>query len=155
MISIFCDGSSSGKSHLPGGYGFVIVRDDKEILGWGYGGHHETTNNLMELEGAICGLMGFIKLGFNETVELVSDSQYTLGIANGFYHPTANLESAKLLRNLALQIQGLRFRWVKGHRGHKWNEKVDELAKMGKMEYTTPELQKKVKAAIREDEEMT
>lgn len=141
MISVYCDGSSSGGSFKPGGYGWLIVRND-EVIAWGYGGSPVTSNNKQELEGAIQGLTALIHLGLQvgDAVELVSDSQYVLGIVNGAYHPTTNLEQTRSLRDLAARVNGLRCRWVKGHSGEKWNEKVDELAGLGKYEYLPREL---------------
>jgi ribonuclease HI len=95
----------------------------------------------MEMEGAIQGLEAFLELrlgeGSPELVELVSDSQYTLGMASGTYNPTKNLEEAARLRDLATEV-GCRFRWVRGHIGNQWNEVCDQLAKQGKTENTDP-----------------
>ena len=55
MLSIYADGSSTGKSDNPGGYGYVILRDGKPIA-TGHGGDPSTTNNRMELQAAISGL---------------------------------------------------------------------------------------------------
>lgn len=70
--------------------------------------------------------------GPGETVELVSDSQYSLGMASGGYTPTKNLELAGLARKLAITLEIERFRWVKGHRGDEFNERCDGLAKDAK-----------------------
>lgn len=146
MLSIYSDGSSSGGSGKAGGYGFVLVRgaksDHPEELAWGYGGSPATTNNLMEMEGAIQGLMKALELGLpgtGEPIELVSDSQYTLGIASGGYSPSSNLEEAARLVDLAKRV-GCRFRWVRGHAGEPFNEACDQLAKLGKTENTPPEV---------------
>ncbi len=143
MISIYADGSSSGGSSRPGGYGWIICRGP-DVLGWGYGGSVATTNNLMEAEGAIQGMINALSLGLHgsETTELVCDSQYVLGLASGGYSPTKNLEMAKQLRALAVEL-GCRFRWVRGHTGDIFNEKCDILAKQGKVE-NTPEADRKV-----------
>lgn len=144
MISVYADGSSSGGSNKPGGYGWVLVRDEQVLL-WGYGGSPATTNNLMEAEGAICGLEALMASGLRrheETVELVSDSQYTLGIASGAYAPSKNLDQAQRLKLLAQQAQVQRFRWVRGHNGDTFNEKCDQLARVGKEENTPAHLRK-------------
>lgn len=143
MISVYSDGSSTGRSDGPGGYGYVIVRKhqdpkDDEYIAWSYGGSPKTTNNLMEIEGAIQGLTALIELGLaetSETCELVSDSQYTLGLASGSFSPSKNIERATCLKRLA-DVSGVRFRWVKGHKGEIYNEICDSLAKHGKIENT-------------------
>lgn len=135
MISVFSDGASSGKPDRPGGFGWVIVKRD-DVLLWGYGSNVSTTNNKMELSGAIAGLEALLAndLHHGDAVELVSDSEYVLGIANGRYHPTSNLDLTARLKKAVSQIKGLTFRWVHGHTGDKWNEKCDELAGLGKQE---------------------
>jgi len=129
MISVYTDGSSTGRSERPGGWGYVIVNSDGEVLCVGAGGSPQATNNTMELEAAIRGLARCIKMGLDsQTIELVSDSQYVLGLASGRYTPLKNKEQAAALRALAKQA-GCQFRWVKGHGLDKWNEKCDQLAK--------------------------
>jgi ribonuclease HI len=145
VIAVYSDGSSSGRSSKPGGYGFIIVRKTlgapDEELAWGYGGSPRTTNNLMEMQGAIMGLRKVLELGLHksERVELVSDSQYTLGIASGGYSPSSNVEEATALQELAKEV-GCGFRWVRGHAGERYNEGCDELAKAGKLEHTPKEV---------------
>jgi ribonuclease HI len=90
----------------------------------------------MEIQGVIAGLSVAIEMGLHEgDIEVVSDSQYTLGIGNGSYSPTKNLEEAARLRALVRQA-GAATRWVRGHAGERWNEVCDELAKQGKIEHT-------------------
>lgn len=146
MLSIYCDGSSCGRVSKPGGYGWIVVKNEEVVL-WGYGGSPSTTNNLQELEAAIQGLQAVLATGLNvgDAVELVCDSQYVLGMVTRAYHPTSNLGEVAKLRQIADQIKGLRCRWVKGHSGDKWNEKADELADQGKLENTPLELRKKPK----------
>lgn len=136
MLSIYCDGSSSGRSNKPGGWAFVIVRDGEPILA-NYGGEKLATNNSMELRAAIEGLKAVKENGWhiNNVVELVSDSEYTLKIANGTYQPQKNLELCKELVELYIDICD-RVRWVKGHSGDTWNSRCDSLSKQGKREIT-------------------
>ena len=143
MISLYCDGASTGKSNRPGGWGFVIVHED-EVVAWHYGGDPHTTNNKMELQAAIEGLQACLSMGLDKTdaVELVSDSQYVLGVASGSYQPVANLDLTSILQELASKIKSLRFRWIRGHSGDRWNEKADELASLGKLENLPPEIQR-------------
>lgn len=133
MLSVYCDGSSSGRGGRPGGWGFVVVRQGRPVAA-GAGSHRSTTNNVMELMAAIQGLRAVIAGGLRlpqEPLELVSDSQYTLGMASGAYAPAANKELALELRELARGL-GARCRWVPGHTGDQWNERCDRLAKHAK-----------------------
>jgi ribonuclease HI len=134
VISVYSDGSSSGRSDRPGGWSWIILVDG-EPFKMDAGGDPSTTNNRMELKGALEGLRYLkersrLDLSVHR-VELVSDSEYTLGIAAGSYTPTANLDLAEPLRHLAKEL-GLRARWVKGHDKEQWNERCDYFAKAEK-----------------------
>lgn len=147
MISIWADGSSSGAGGGAGGYGWVIA-DGDTILNYGYGGTPRTTNNLMELEGCIQGLRAALEMGLPRSgvlLELVSDSQYALGMASGEYTPTKNFEACAQLLELAKKAR-VRCRWVRGHEGTDLNEACDQLAKQGKME-SMSDAQKAARAA--------
>ncbi len=136
-VSIYADGSSTGRSNKPGGWAYVIVdiATDMPLL-VGYGGCISATNNTMELTAAIKGLKAAIALGYNlGDVELVSDSKYTLGMASGQYSPSTNLELAAEIKFLAKGVW--RLRWVKGHSGHPWQERCDTLSRRGRMENTS------------------
>lgn len=104
----------------------------------GYGGAPSGTNNEAELTAAIRGLEAAKRLVEGTgacPITLVSDSQYTLGMASGAFNPSKNLALVKSLRSLALEL-GATTRWVRGHDGVKFNEFVDTLAKCGKEENT-------------------
>ncbi len=132
--SVYCDGSSHAVGNKPGGWGFVIVHSHTPLAA-GSGGLEATTNNVMEVMAAIKGLEA-VKAKWPEGVpgplELVSDSQYTLGLASGKSQPVKNKEVAEILRALVIELNP-RLRWVRGHDGNKWNERCDGIAKMAKM----------------------
>ena len=134
MISVYCDGSSHVKNYKPIGWGWVIVREGEALLS-GSGCSLTGTNNIAELMGAIEGLQKLISLGWHraeEMIELVSDSQYVLGMAAGAYSPTKNLELVEAVRALTLEANA-RTRWVKGHSGEPFNEQCDKLAHTAKL----------------------
>lgn len=135
FISVYADGSSSGRSAEPGGFGWVILLDGQPVSA-GYGGNTSTTNNRMELQGAISGLEHLYASGLYKSanaIELVSDSQYVLGVAAGQYHTAKNVDLADCLKVLCSKL-GVNFRWVKGHSKDPWNDRCDSLAKQGKRE---------------------
>lgn len=136
MISVYSDGSSTGRSDKPGGWAFVIVRDGMPLLA-NYGGNAHTTNNIQELTGAIEGLKAVIANGWHtgNMIELVSDSEYVLKTANGTNHPQKNLELCEELVK-AFDTCQARVRWCRGHSGDLYNERCDSLARQGKMEAT-------------------
>ena len=107
------------------------------------GGESDTTNNRMELIAVISALkdiLGQVSLK-NRPLSVVTDSQYvkngiTLWIkrwlANGWCTSTKKpVKNQDLWRQLHALSEGLNldWHWVKGHAGHKYNEKCDALVK--------------------------
>ena len=134
-VQIYSDGACSGNPG-PGGYGTILVSGsrEKEISG----GEAVTTNNRMELLGAIEGLRA---LRFPCKVTLTSDSRYLVdGITKGWAQkwkangwiksdkkPALNKDLWEELLQL-LEIHQVTFVWVRGHHGHSYNERCDRLA---------------------------
>lgn len=148
-FSIYADGSSGGNATGSIGWGWVVVLDDQHVLCAGNGGYQTGTNNQAELIAAregIRALMGHPV--FHEAtkgfymVELVSDSQYVLGLASGRSSPTKNVALAVHLHDIC-QLIGVQTRWVKGHAGHPVNEMCDRLAKAGKELYAPRKTKKR------------
>lgn len=136
-FSVYADGSSGGGSNQPCGWGWVVLMDGYPIAA-GSGGYHLGTNNVAELMGAREGLRAlmahsaFSSLKKEErTVELVSDSQYVLGLANGSFSASKNTALAEHVREISAKV-GASTRWVRGHAGDPLNEMCDKLAKEGK-----------------------
>jgi len=137
MISVYTDGSSHAKGGQPGGWAYFIVSDGVP-LNCNAGNNQSTTNNVMELTAAIEGLQFVKNLTGQKSwqpvrVELVSDSEYVLGIASGAFEPVKNLELAYRLQSLVKAL-GAKTRWVRGHSGDIFNEGCDTLAKAFKTE---------------------
>lgn len=133
-IEIYCDGSAT-TADKPGGFAYVIVKDEVEIHR-GSGGLRSATNNVAEIQAAISGLEHTAQLMHNGVlpsdaeIELVSDSQLVLRYATGEYKCKAmHLVPLYIkLRKLYAQV-GAKTRWVKGHSGNQYNEICDKLAK--------------------------
>ncbi|MBO7701803.1 MAG: ribonuclease HI [Eggerthellaceae bacterium] len=139
-VEVYSDGSSRGNPG-PGGYGTVLRFTDPS------GGVHErelsqgyrtTTNNRMELMGAIA---GFEALKRPCSVDFYSDSQYVVkaftdhwipgwikrGWKNSQKQPVKNVDLWKRLI-AAVEPHEVTFHWVRGHAGHEENERCDALA---------------------------
>ncbi len=135
---IYTDGGASPNPG-PGGWGAVILdangRAAKELSG----GELDSTNNRMELTAAIEGLRS---QPAGSRIVLYTDSTYVRnGITkwikswvakNWMRGPKANepVKNADLWKQLH-QLDRERhvdWRWLKGHAGHEFNERADELA---------------------------
>jgi ribonuclease HI len=134
-VTIYTDGGCLGNPG-PGGYGVVLRcgSHEKHLSG----GFRQTTNNRMEIMAAIVALE---TLKFPCSVTLHSDSKYlvdamTLGWverwqANGWRRnkkeKAVNVDLWKRLLT-ACRPHRVKFVWVRGHAGHKYNEICDALA---------------------------
>ena len=134
-ITIFSDGSSLGNPG-PGGWGTILKYNGhvKELSG----GNPNTTNNQMELLGAIKGLEA---LKEPCKVTIISDSKYVVqGINEWLKNWIKNnwkTAAKKAVKNVELwqryvevsKIHQIEAVWVKGHAGHEENERCDFLAR--------------------------
>lgn len=134
-VEIFSDGACSGNPG-PGGYGTILRFGEniKELSGY----DPETTNNRMEMLGAIVGLEALKRPC---KVVLTTDSQYLVKGMTEWIHGWVkkgwkNSQKKEVLnrelweRLLALsQTHQIEWKWVKGHAGHPENERCDELAR--------------------------
>ena len=134
-ITIYTDG---GADPNPGAGGWAAVLLDqasgkvREISG----GEPRATNNRMELTAAIRGLEALRRPC---RVQLFTDSQYLRKgitqwlpdwIARGWKRKDGELQNEDLWRRLAELIREheVRWDWIKGHAGNRWNERADQLA---------------------------
>ncbi len=138
IISIHTDGACS-KNPGPGGWGVVVHFADGSIKELG-GGLRETTNNQMELQGAIAALEFLATHKQSTPVDLYTDSKYVLdGITkwikgwkkNGWKtkdnKPVKNQEYWQQLD--PLNTSNIRWHWVEGHSGDPDNERCDAIAR--------------------------
>ena len=134
-VNIYTDGACSGNPG-PGGFGVILKYGDitKEISS----GYQTTTNNRMELLGVITGLEA---LKTECEVTLYSDSKYVVdSITKGWVYSWQmkgwKKSDGKKALNVDLWVRLLpllekhdvEFVWLKGHAGHEYNERCDQLA---------------------------
>ncbi len=139
-VTIYSDGSARGNPG-PGGYGTVVryvdtkgTLHEREFSA----GYKNTTNNRMELMGAIVGLEALTK---SCEILLISDSKYVTDAFNQNWikgwlknnwknsqkKPVKNVDLWKRLLK-AMEPHQVVFQWIKGHAGHEENERCDMLA---------------------------
>ena len=136
-IEIWTDGACSGNPG-PGGWGAVIRTNgvDTEL----HGGEPATTNNRMELMAAIASLEHHApgtKLTLHTDSTYVKDglTKWIIGWKrNGW--KTADKKPVKnqdlwMRLEAAASAHKVDWRWVKGHSGHKENDRADALARLG------------------------
>ena len=138
IVEIYPDGACKGNPG-PGGWG-VLLRykgQEKEL----FGGEHGTTNNRMELMAVIQGLQ-LLKRPCH--IVVYTDSQYVQKGISEWIHgwkargwktaskePGKNADLWQQLDALRNQHPHVEWRWVKGHAGHEFNERADQLANAG------------------------
>lgn len=139
-IVVFTDGAAKGNPG-PGGWGAVIVTPDGRVTELGGRAADPTTNNQMELTGAIKALTEL--RGVPGALAVYTDSTYVIQGIRGWIHgwrrrgwKTATGGDV-LNRGLWEELDGLvaargrgaiEWYYVRGHAGTPGNERVDEIA---------------------------
>ena len=132
IVEIFTDGACKGN---PGVGGWGALLRSKGVQRELFGGEAHTTNNRMELMGAISALEALTR---RCQVKLHTDSKYVLqgittwlaGWKTSSRQPVKNEDLWRRLDALVIQHE-IEWVWVKGHSGHAGNEHADELANRG------------------------
>ena len=134
-VILYTDGACSYNPG-PGGWAYILMCEEKQVKASGL--CENTTNNRMEILAVIEGLK---RIKYKCNVTVYPDSAYvynafTLGWRNTWQQnnwkkadkkPALNVDLWEQLLEL-LQIHQVDFVWVKGHNGHKYNERCDQLA---------------------------
>lgn len=134
-VDVYTDGACSGNPGA-GGYGVVIMDgNQRKEFSQGY---RLTTNNRMELLAAIVGLQN---LSAGRQVQLYTDSRYISDAVNLGWLKTwrakgwrktgrGKILNPDLWQQLAqlLDQHNVELIWLRGHAGHKENERCDYLA---------------------------
>ena len=140
MRIVYTDGSCLGNPG-PGGWAWVVPDGP-----YASGAEPHTTNQRMEITAvleALRSLLGPDDPDGSSGLVVRSDSTYVVncfrqrwydgwlrrGWRNSAGKPVANRDLWEPLLDLALEpASAVRFEWVKGHSGDRWNDVVDQLA---------------------------
>ncbi len=133
QVIAYTDGGASGNPG-PGGFGVVLMSGHhlKEISR----AYRLTTNNRMELLAVIAALEALRHPGTH--IDIHSDSKYVVdAITKGWLQNWVrkgfkDRKNPDLWRRYltAAKPHHVRFHWVKGHSGDRYNERADQLAVM-------------------------
>jgi ribonuclease HI len=136
VVEIFTDGACRGNPG-PGGWGAVLryKGTEKDLCG----AEADTTNNRMELTAAIKALESLKRRCH---VKLTTDSVYVKSGITEWMHrwkqkgwktadkkPVKNIDLWQQLDQASLQ-HDIEWHWVKGHSGHRENDRADALANL-------------------------
>lgn len=133
-VKIYTDGACRGNPG-PGGWGVILIygKKQKELSG----GEKNTTNNRMELTAVIKALEALKR---SSDVEIFSDSSYVIRGMNEWVFNWIKKQwktpDGKLRKNSDLwqtlvdlsNKHNIKWIWVRGHDGHSFNERADQLA---------------------------
>src|SRR5689334_13121371 len=136
---VFTDGDAKGNPG-PGGWGAIVVTPEGNVTELGGGSPH-TTNNKMELSGAIAALAHAEQAPY--PLDVYTDSTYLIqGItqwvfgwrrngwrtASGGEVLNRDLWEELFALSSARGPKGVEWKWVRGHVGTAGNERCDEIA---------------------------
>lgn len=132
-ITAAADGSSLGNPG-PAGWAWYVDEDTWDAGGWPQG-----TNNLGELTAILRLLEATAETG--DELHILADSQYAINVVSKWRlgwkkrgwtkadkKPIKNLELIQEI-DRAMEGRHVTFEWVKGHAGHRMNERADDLAR--------------------------
>lgn len=122
-IQIFTDGASSGNPG-PSGIGVLLrfgnhEKEISEYIGL-------ATNNIAELKAIQAGLRALKRTAL--PVRIFTDSSYAYGVLALGWKAKANSELVESIKKTMRKFKDVRIIKVKGHAGHKDNERADFLA---------------------------
>ncbi len=120
-FDIYTDGACQGNPGRGGWAAVLTGPAGKQVLS---GGEEHTTNNRMELLGAINGLEATPE---GSQVSIHSDSTYLVNTMTRSWKRNANLDLWKRLDGLCASRR-VDWQWVKGHSGDQGNEEADAWA---------------------------
>lgn len=140
-MNIYTDGATSfnGTEKAIGGWAYVIIDEEDQIITGDYGNIIGTTNNICEMTAIINGCMAASKMEGIHTV--YSDSSYCINCyeqkwyrrwqENGWINSSSKPVANKALWEQLIpffESEKFIFKKIKGHSTNKWNNYVDKKA---------------------------
>lgn len=130
MIKIYTDGACAPTNPGSGGFAYVAIMPDGEIVTHAEA-FQKTTNNRMELMAVLRAIENFS----GENIHIYSDSTYVVNpISSGKLSFKKDQEVLKQpnsdlwMKIKSLLCKTVKCTWVKGHNGNEYNEMADRLS---------------------------
>jgi ribonuclease HI len=136
QLNVYTDGSHIER--VGAGWAFVVVEDDKEQFNDSGPVKGEQTNNRGELTAILMALESVTASKFT----IWTDSQYSRKCVTEWYlnwkqngwitstgYPVKNVDLIERIIAHLERRPDIQIKHIPAHRGHKWNEKADQLAK--------------------------
>jgi ribonuclease HI len=139
-VLIETDGACSGNPGV-GGWGAIVAQNDVKVEL--HGPNASTTNNEMELQ-ALAEALDILPKDFQGYVTIETDSENAVAMMSGkgrrwqidnFVMLKGNrTKNRQLVDRITTRLQTLQaqFLHIDAHKGDQWNERADELARMGR-----------------------
>ena len=148
-FTIYTDGGCSGNKRdagCVGAYAYVVVNEFNIIVLSRTTKEENTTNNRMELSAVLHALTDFDKHYLQDNVlekkdtdiVIISDSKYVVDNYNDYLQewkkrgwsklngaPVLNVDLWTTIDKCTPEYKSVTFKWVKGHNGDSYNERVD------------------------------
>jgi len=144
MIRIYTDGCclNNQEKENKGGWSFIAVSPDNQIIKISTNKEINTTNQRMELTACIQAMLFGISID-EKDIEILTDSAYVVNcVKDGWYlkwirndwknsqkEPVKNQELWETFIKL-LEAKYFKFTYIKAHNGDMYNEQADQLAKI-------------------------
>ena len=109
----------------PGGYAWISFNENDDYYYESSGYEQNSTNNRMELKAII----DCIQYNTFDLLTIYSDSKYIVDSVNKNYNRKKNLDLWEQFDNVK-KGKKIILKWVKGHSGNKFNDYVDNLARI-------------------------
>lgn len=130
MIKIYTDGACAPTNPGNGGFAYVAIMPDGEIITHAEA-FHKTTNNRMELMAVLRAIENFV----GQSIHIHSDSTYVVNpISSGKLKTKKDSDILKQpnsdlwIKIKALLCSTVKCSWVRGHNGNEYNEMADRLS---------------------------
>ena len=126
MVEIYTDGSCLKNPYGPSGSGVVMIYGKYvKTISYSIG---SSTNNRAELTAILKALQNIKEAKRHMPITIYTDSRYAIGVCTKATRANKNQDLVYPILELLSNFSEVKFKWIKGHNGNRWNEIADRLA---------------------------